>query len=263
MTAMESAPRSGEFTGGVRADPAHPVVWLAGGLDLAAAGQLITIVSKVLHDQPESVVIDLSGMHVIDRLALTSLISVHHHASAWPGCPVAIAGADMSTRHALRLMGINRYIPMCRDVPEARRRLRTIPPTPRLRERLLPTGDAIEIARARTRRVCARWRIPAIEDAAQSVVTELVTNAIQHAGTSLDIAFTRTPAHLHIAVHDRSRDVPHLLTGDEQRGYGLLLVDAFAATWGHATTPDGKVVWAAIRLPRHSDKQEPRRADRH
>src|SRR5215467_9037064 len=107
MTAMESAPRSGEFTGGVRADAAHPVVWLAGGLDRVAAGQLITIVSKVLHEQPESVVIDLSGMHVIDRLALTSWISVPRYASAWHACPVAIAGADMPTHHALRLMGIN------------------------------------------------------------------------------------------------------------------------------------------------------------
>jgi len=253
MTAMASAGRAGRFTGGVLGHSARPVVWLAGGLDVVAAGELITIMSKVLHDQPESVVIDMTGVHVVDRLAVTSLISVHHHASAWPGCQLAIAGADSSTRRTLRLMGINRYIPLCSDVSEARRRLRDVAPAPRLHDRLFPTSGAIDIARARARAVCDRWRIGAVEDAAQSVVTELVTNAIQHAGSSFDVAFTRSPTHLHIAVHDRSRELPRRVTGEDDAGYGLLLLDAFAATWGHGTTPDGKVVWAAIRLPRDSD----------
>jgi anti-anti-sigma regulatory factor/anti-sigma regulatory factor (Ser/Thr protein kinase) len=252
MTAMAFAGPAGEFTGGVYADFPRPVVWLAGGLDVAAARQLVTITSKVLHDQPQSIVIDLSAVHVVDRLAVTSLISVHHLASAWPGCPVAIAGADTSTRRTLRLMGISRYMPICRDVPAAQRHLSSIPPAPRLRDRLRPTTDAIQTARILARAVCGRWRMSAVEDAAQTVVTELVTNAIQHAGTSIDVAFTNTRTHLHIAVHDRSREQPHRVTGEENSGYGLLLVDAFAATWGCGSTPDGKVVWAAIRLPRET-----------
>jgi len=245
---VTAANRKSSLASGVRGDPDRPVVWLAGDLDATSAGQLISAVTKALLDQPKSLVIDMSRLRVLDRLALTSLISVHHQAAAWPGCPLAISGADTPTRGGLRVMGINRYVPMYRDVPEAQRRVSSLPPAPRVREHLPPTTQAIEIARDRVREVCARWRVPNLEQAAQSVVTELVANAVAHTGAGVEVAFTRTRAHLHIAVRDHSREPPRRLIGDESGGYGLKLVEAFATTWGHNPTAGGKIVWAAIRI---------------
>ena len=33
-------------------------------------------------------------------------------------------------------------------------------------------------------------------------------------------------------------------------GRGLILVDALAAAWGSTPAPDGKHVWATLRVPR-------------
>jgi anti-sigma regulatory factor (Ser/Thr protein kinase) len=235
---------------GVYGDPTHPVVWFAGDLSMGSCRDIADAMSEVLYEQPGSVVIDLSRTRVVDRVALTVLITVGHHASAWPGTRLALCGADLPTRSALGMLGVARQIPVCRDLGEARRRLNRLAPSPRLRDALLPTPDSVEIARRRGREVCDRWRISEISDSTQSVVTELVANAVAHAGTSIDLSFTLSQQFLHIAVRDRSRTMPVRLTGDESGGYGLLLVDAFAAHWGYGTTPTGKVVWAAIRLPR-------------
>jgi hypothetical protein len=44
-----------------------------------------------------------------------------------------------------------------------------------------------------------------------------------------------------------TRILPDLDTG--RGGRGLILIDALAASWGSTPMPDGKVVWATLRLP--------------
>jgi hypothetical protein len=113
-----------------------------------------------------------------------------------------------------------------------------------------PVLDSIDLARWAAREACARWRIGSAVDQAQTVVSELVTNAIVHAGAPIGLVVALAEPLLHIAVRDGSLRRPRLLTLDDRRGYGLLLVDAFADRWGCDRTPDGKVVWATIRLDR-------------
>jgi hypothetical protein len=48
----------------------------------------------------------------------------------------------------------------------------------------------------------------------------------------------------------------------DDHGRGLLIVEAVASAWGSAPTPDGKVVWAAVRVPPPRAASEPVTAER-
>jgi len=80
------------------------------------------------------------------------------------------------------------------------------------------------------------------------VASELVTNAVLHAGT----AFVMTVRVEEGAVIEVSDGAPSLLPRRQARddtrpgGLGLYLVDAMSAEWGVERDPDRKVVWARL-----------------
>jgi two-component sensor histidine kinase len=90
--------------------------------------------------------------------------------------------------------------------------------------------------------------------ALEIVVSELVTNAVQHgAGLLIKVALAvnvRTGS-LIVEVHDRSARVPwrRQATEDDEGGRGLALVEALALAHGCERTVRGKRVWAEIVLP--------------
>jgi len=209
---------------------------------------LLSALSKTIQEHPESVIVDITHLRVTDRIHLTSLITVGHQAAAWPGCRVALCVVDERIRDALRRLGIDRYMPLCHDAQEARRRLMGLPSAPRLREHLLPTLHSVELARARAHEACAEWGATDIEMHVQSVVTELVVNAVVHANSPVELTFACSRPFFYVAVRDQSDQLPHRLTDDEDHGYGLTVVDTLASQWGSHRASVGKVVWAAIRL---------------
>lgn len=237
-----------EFRATVAGDPGQPVVSFSGVLDRMSVGYLSTTVLKVLLDRPSSLTIDFSGVRVTDKLCLTSLVTAGHHAAAWPGCRVALVGADPDTRSALHHMGVTRHVTLCRNHVEARHKLTGLAPLPRLREALLPVPSAVEVARDRTRKVCRLWDIPEVADAAATVVTELVTNGVVHAGTPMELSLSLSRPLLYVCVRDRDPRLP-AYRESEDHGFGLRLVDAFSAYWGSGPLMEGKIVWAAVRLP--------------
>jgi anti-sigma regulatory factor (Ser/Thr protein kinase) len=92
-------------------------------------------------------------------------------------------------------------------------------------------------------------------DAAQLVASELVTNAVVHAGTPIDLTLRLVTSQLHIAVRDLSTGqarIGGIVDESSESGRGLLLVDALASAWGTLLPDVGKVVWATVRIkPRH------------
>jgi anti-anti-sigma regulatory factor len=234
----------------------EPVVSVSGLLDASSAVDLRARFLEVLAEVPRSVTIDVSGLVTGDRISLTAFIAISHHAAAWPGCPLAMCGASPAIRADLNGMGVSRFYAMGRDHADAQRRLQASKPMRRIRERLQPTIHCVEAARDRARDVCMEWSVPALTEPAQSVVTELVTNSAQHAGTGIDMAFGLSRRFLYITVGDGSREPPAFRHDEDDEGYGLRLVDAFAAHWGHSLTTDGKVVWAALRRPSHGGSQK-------
>jgi anti-sigma regulatory factor (Ser/Thr protein kinase) len=83
---------------------------------------------------------------------------------------------------------------------------------------------------------------------AELVVSELVTNAVMHAGTTVTLRITRYGSSARIEVADGSPQLPGLrvVTARSGSGRGLTLVEHFAQAWGAERTPTGKVVWFVV-----------------
>ncbi|WP_243762151.1 ATP-binding protein [Streptomyces sp. Tu 3180] len=111
-------------------------------------------------------------------------------------------------------------------------------------------GAARRLAAARLR-YCG---LETLVDDATLIVSELVTNAIQH-GRGAQVTFTMTvrDGFLRMAVHDETtgRPVVHDADNDAEHGRGLFLVDCLTAahggTWG--TSDGGATTWCHLAVP--------------
>jgi serine phosphatase RsbU (regulator of sigma subunit)/anti-sigma regulatory factor (Ser/Thr protein kinase) len=85
---------------------------------------------------------------------------------------------------------------------------------------------------------------------AELVVSELVTNAILHAGAPVDVSLAVAGRTVRIEVRDPVRVSPvrGLAGADAMTGRGLGLVAALTSGWGTEPRGDGKVVWAELSL---------------
>jgi anti-sigma regulatory factor (Ser/Thr protein kinase) len=94
-------------------------------------------------------------------------------------------------------------------------------------------------------------------DDARLLLSELLTNAIRHAGLSEDetisVLIAANDAELHIEVADRGRGFeagrhdPSSATGT---GWGLFLLDRLADAWGtERDASGGSVVWFTLGFP--------------
>lgn len=103
----------------------------------------------------------------------------------------------------------------------------------------------------------ARQFVSAVLDGAageQSAVallltSELVTNAVVHAGTDLDVSVEVRPDRLRVGVRDGDATLPRARTvgPDAVSGRGLRLVESLAWSWGADRGADGgKVVWFTL-----------------
>jgi hypothetical protein len=83
------------------------------------------------------------------------------------------------------------------------------------------------------------------------VLSELASNAVIHAGSPFTISVRSHDSLLRIAVRDGR---PALATADGERGllvrapHGLAVIQALSTQWGVEDTPDGKIVWAELRV---------------
>jgi Histidine kinase-like ATPase domain len=101
-------------------------------------------------------------------------------------------------------------------------------------------------ARVLLRHACLDWALGDAYDDAALVVTELVANAVRHAGTPCRLTITLDADGLCLAVRDQGPVHPGLLdAGDPRRcGAGLRVVTTLTQCWGVAPHAVGKTVWA-------------------
>ncbi|MBZ4324132.1 SpoIIE family protein phosphatase [Streptomyces sp. SCA2-4] len=118
-----------------------------------------------------------------------------------------------------------------------------------------PVGRSVAAARAFVRDTLQGWGFPDIIDDAVVLTSELVTNAVVHAGTSADVLCVRTDAGVRIEVSDRypERELPLQTTRqfggvDREGGRGLMLCTALAACWGVEYGSTHKKVWFRLDL---------------
>src|SRR4051794_17522773 len=77
-------------------------------------------------------------------------------------------------------------------------------------------------------------------------VSELVTNALDHAAPPYELRIDRHDDHLRVEVADASTVEPTVrpASSSSARGRGMFIVAHVAATWGVVHTRRGKTVWA-------------------
>ncbi|MER7111829.1 SpoIIE family protein phosphatase, partial [Streptomyces sp. NPDC000229] len=120
-----------------------------------------------------------------------------------------------------------------------------------------PVGRSVATARAFVRDTLQGWGYTDVVDDAVVLTSELVTNAVIHAGTAADVLCLRTENGVRIEVADRypEREVPlqgtsrSLSNPDSENGRGLLLCAALASRWGVEYSPTRKHVWFQLDLP--------------
>ncbi|MEU5020099.1 SpoIIE family protein phosphatase [Streptomyces angustmyceticus] len=120
-----------------------------------------------------------------------------------------------------------------------------------------PVGRSVATARAFVRDTLQGWGCADIVDDAVVLTSELVTNAVVHAGTAADVLCLRNDGGVRISVADRypEREIPLQNAGqvvvhpDREGGRGLLLCGALATRWGVEYTAAQKHVWFQLDLP--------------
>ncbi|MEV0847060.1 SpoIIE family protein phosphatase [Streptomyces sp. NPDC049954] len=120
-----------------------------------------------------------------------------------------------------------------------------------------PVGRSVATARSFVRDTLQGWGFSDIIDDATVLTSELVTNAVVHAGTAAEVHCLRTESGVRIEVADQypEREVP-LQHGEptfgnleREGGRGLQLCGALASRWGVEYTPRQKQVWFQLDLP--------------
>jgi anti-sigma regulatory factor (Ser/Thr protein kinase) len=83
------------------------------------------------------------------------------------------------------------------------------------------------------------------------LTSELVTNALVHAGTDFDLELSGEDETIQIAVTDFAQKLPRIerVTSLSERGRGLPLVSSLSDDWGVEQNDIGKTVWFILRLP--------------
>ncbi|WP_030246752.1 SpoIIE family protein phosphatase [Streptomyces sp. NRRL S-350] len=127
-----------------------------------------------------------------------------------------------------------------------------------------PDGRSAAAARGFVRDALLGWGLPEVVDDAVVLVSELVTNAVVHAGTAAEVCCLREEETVRIEVtdHHPERGLPTLGDGpvtasdryadpDGEGGRGLLMCSALAERWGVEYGTGRKTVWFRLRLPAH------------
>lgn len=111
---------------------------------------------------------------------------------------------------------------------------------------LPPRPDSVPAARRFVTRLLSRSPARRHCDDAALLVGELVSNAVLHAGTAIELNVDVQAHGVRIEVHDHSPHLPQTVSGagETMAGRGLHIVDGIAQRWGaEPVHTGGKKVW--------------------
>lgn len=209
---------------------------------------------KCLSEHPAALIVDL----------LTMIDPVADGLATWTGAdrigrtmtpPVRLLMCLAEDTILAERLAEHSRVPVFGTVGQARAAAAAMDAPDRLRLLLAPGRDAPRLARAKVTEGCAAWGLPDLAHRGRLVVSELVANAVEHAGTPITLLVSRRAGGLHLIVGDGDPRLPELLPpwpapgsrpAPSGRGYGLRMVDAAATVWGAMPAGDGKMVWATV-----------------
>ncbi|MFD8483968.1 SpoIIE family protein phosphatase [Kitasatospora sp. NPDC059673] len=124
-----------------------------------------------------------------------------------------------------------------------------------------PVDRSAAAARGFVRDALLGWDLPEVVDDAVVLVSELVTNAVVHAGTAAEVACLREEDTVRIEVSDRHPERGQTSFAnvtlnsdrygdpDSEGGRGLLMCSALSSSWGIEYAAGRKTVWFRLALP--------------
>jgi anti-sigma regulatory factor (Ser/Thr protein kinase) len=162
---------------------------------------------------------------------------------------LVLCAAQPELALALRVGRVTDRVPLVAGPDQARHCLaRPAPAGEPARRRALPSrvpGGA----RSFVRELCSDWEIPQLLEPGEIVVTELVSNAVEHARSSCRLTTAYDGRGLHVGVRDFGAAVVprvRLIEVTAVRGRGLHIVTTLSSSWGVTEHADGKMVWANL-----------------
>jgi anti-sigma regulatory factor (Ser/Thr protein kinase) len=235
-------------------------VW--GRWDRALSTQARAVLDKCLAEHPTGMIVDLhelSDPHAVS--APLWLTACAQGAAMRPPVAVAVcarAGAPLTRR--LRRLGARDWLVLYATMAQARSALAGRHPlADRMHLALPPDPAAAILARALVNDACRAWELDHLRQRAWLVISELVVNAAEHAGSDIEVIVSMrgsgAGAALHLAVYDGDLILPRMrdpVAGPlgpslADRGLGLRIVSAAASAWGALPARSGKLVWAIVR----------------
>lgn len=223
------------------------LIELAGPLRSHTAPRLRETVMNVMVDRPDAIVLDLEGLDDVEELSVSVFPDLGRTVAGVADGELILAAPGPGTRAAMRRAApmFVRMFDTCSQAMEAASRA---PARRRVTRQLPADPHAARTARRVLDEVCTRWRLGALREAALVIVTELVTNAVDHVGAPIELCVTVRRGVLRIEVSDHSRVLPARLNQvpHATEGNGLWLVEGLASQWGAKPTTWGKTVWADL-----------------
>ncbi len=123
------------------------------------------------------------------------------------------------------------------------------------------TPAAASVARLFVRCLCEEWGVGSVADVAELLSSELVTNAVLHARSGIELEAARTASALRVDVRDvgRGRVQPKAQPAptEAEGGRGLSIVASLAESWGVEESSSGKSVWFTLAAPREALDDQP------
>jgi anti-sigma regulatory factor (Ser/Thr protein kinase) len=222
-------------------------------------------VRKCLAEHPSAVIADLHDMGDPDGASVALWIAGRRAATALqpPVQLVLCVPPEAPLAHRLQRVGAGGYLPVFPTMCAARAAVGSrLPLTDLLQLTLPPDLLSASLARNLVGEACQAWDLVELLHPARLVMSELVVNAAEHAGTDMIATVSRRGAGLHLSVRDGEPTLPQLrslapvVAGMplDERGQGLHLVHAASAAWGAMPTQDGKVVWATMHPHRSKSR---------
>ncbi|MFJ4985556.1 SpoIIE family protein phosphatase [Streptomyces sp. NPDC088732] len=115
----------------------------------------------------------------------------------------------------------------------------------------------VSTARKFARNSLRTWQLNEISDDLEITVSEIVTNALIHAGSDVDMRLYRYPDRVRLEVRDSDSapPIPSSFSMSEEgrskaeNGRGMVIVENISGSWGSSPNGRGKTVWIEFLTP--------------
>jgi hypothetical protein len=172
-----------------------------------------TKLHKCLAEHPEALIVDLSDLDDPYSASAPTWMSVRRTAAARePAVHLALCiPPHLPLADRLQRLGVRRFLPVYATVRQARVAIAgRLPLVERVALTLPPEPESPGIARNLIGDACLAWGLRELVDPSRLVMSELVTNAVEHAGTPIVVVVSRRGAGMHLMVSDGVAAPPRL-----------------------------------------------------